>query len=86
MASAGVPDVQTDRAQFHLCPSVDRPGMRQNRSYANIEAMRITIIALMAAMSASGQGPVRLRVDATDAPRRLFHVQMTMPAGIAGSQ
>jgi len=54
--------------------------MRQNRSYANIEAMRITIVALMAAMSAAGQGPVRLRVDATDAPRRLFHVQMTMAA------
>jgi predicted metalloprotease with PDZ domain len=42
--------------------------------------MRIPIIALMAAMSVFGQGPVRLRVDATDAPRRLFHVQMTMPA------
>ena len=42
--------------------------------------MRISIIALMAAMSAFGQAPVRLRVDATDAPRRLFHVQMTMPA------
>src|SRR4051794_3259319 len=27
-----------------------------------------------------GQNPVTLKVDATDAPRRLFHVQMTMPA------
>jgi predicted metalloprotease with PDZ domain len=41
--------------------------------------MRISIVALMAALSAFGQAPIRLRVDATDAPRRLFHVQMTMP-------
>src|SRR4051794_41716496 len=27
-----------------------------------------------------GQSTVQLKVDATDAPRRLFHVQMTMPA------
>src|SRR5262244_1706058 len=27
-----------------------------------------------------GQNAVKLRVDATDAPRRLFHVQMSMPA------
>src|SRR5436853_1893024 len=26
------------------------------------------------------QNAVKVRVDATDAPRRLFHVQMTMPA------
>lgn len=45
-----------------------------------IENMRLSIIALLFAMSCLGQGPVRLRVDATDAPRRLFHVQMTMPA------
>jgi predicted metalloprotease with PDZ domain len=44
--------------------------------------MRILPLALLAAASATlfGQTPVRLRVDATDAPRRLFHVQMTMPA------
>jgi predicted metalloprotease with PDZ domain len=42
--------------------------------------MRIPILALLTAMSAFGQTPVRLQVDATDAPRRLFHVQMTMPA------
>jgi predicted metalloprotease with PDZ domain len=41
--------------------------------------MRFSIIALLAAMSALGQ-PVRLRVDAADAPRRLFHVRMTMAA------
>src|SRR3954453_7028377 len=27
-----------------------------------------------------GQPVVKLKVDATDAPKRLFHVQMTMPA------
>ena len=42
--------------------------------------MRLSIIALVAAMSAFGQPPVRLQVDAADAPRRLFHVRMTMPA------
>jgi predicted metalloprotease with PDZ domain len=42
--------------------------------------MRFSIVALVAAISALGQGPVRLRVDAADAPRRLFHVRMTMPA------
>jgi hypothetical protein len=43
--------------------------------------MRIPTLALMAACAALyGQAPVRLRVDATDAPRRLFHVQMSIPA------
>ena len=42
--------------------------------------MRLSIIALAAAMSAFGQAPVRLHVDASDATRRLFHVRMTMPA------
>ena len=28
----------------------------------------------------SAQTPIRLQVDATDAPRRLFHVRMAMPA------
>ena len=32
------------------------------------------------AAACSAQIPVRLQVDATDAPRRVFHVQMTMPA------
>jgi predicted metalloprotease with PDZ domain len=41
--------------------------------------MRVFLIALLAAMSAFAEDPVRLRVDATEAPRRLFHVQMTMP-------
>jgi predicted metalloprotease with PDZ domain len=41
--------------------------------------MRFSMLALLTSLAAFGQGPVRLRVDATDAPRRLFHVQMTMP-------
>jgi predicted metalloprotease with PDZ domain len=43
--------------------------------------MRIPTLVLLLAAGASlfGQTPVGLRVDATDAPRRLFHVQMTMP-------
>jgi len=49
--------------------------MRQNRN------MRISILGLLAAVCAPlfAQTPVHLRVDATDAPRRLFHVQMSMP-------
>jgi predicted metalloprotease with PDZ domain len=44
--------------------------------------MKMLLLALLAAACTPlyGQAPVRLRVDATDAPRRLFHVQMTMPA------
>jgi predicted metalloprotease with PDZ domain len=42
--------------------------------------MRIPMLALLAIASAPlfSQTAVKLRVDATDAPRRLFHVQMTM--------
>src|SRR5712692_7322509 len=44
--------------------------------------MRFAILAFSALLCASlpAQTPVKLRVDATDAPRRLFHVQMSMPA------
>src|SRR5579863_10301356 len=49
--------------------------------------MRIPILALMVlvwaplyAQNSPGPNTVRLRVDATDAPRRLFHVQMALPA------
>jgi predicted metalloprotease with PDZ domain len=38
----------------------------------------LTVCALLAPLYA--QNTVKLRVDATDAPRRLFHVQMSMPA------
>ena len=43
--------------------------------------MRTRCLFLLALLLASlqAQNPVRLRVDATDAPRRLFHVQMSMP-------
>ena len=51
------------------------------RNAQKLKLMRIPIFALVAAVSAPlfGQAPIRLRVDATDAPRRLFHVHMTMP-------
>src|SRR5205814_9061415 len=42
--------------------------------------IRYVIFAAFLAASVSAQTPVKLRVDATDAPRRLFHVQMSMPA------
>ena len=43
--------------------------------------MRLATLALLAlCASLYAQPPVKLRVDATDAPRRLFHVQMNMPA------
>ena len=44
--------------------------------------MRLPSLAFSAVVCAAvyGQAPVKLRVDATDAPRRLFHVQMSMPA------
>jgi predicted metalloprotease with PDZ domain len=37
-------------------------------------------VATLAPMLAIAQDNIRLQVDATDAPRRLFHVRMTMPA------
>ena len=44
--------------------------------------MRVFHVALaaLAWLPLCAQNPVRLRVDAIDAPRRLFHVQMTIPA------
>ena len=44
--------------------------------------MRIAVLAFCALVCAQvhAQAPIKLRVDATDAPRRLFHVQMSMPA------
>jgi predicted metalloprotease with PDZ domain len=38
------------------------------------------LLAALACAPLCGQGPVRLQVDATDAPRRLFHVRMNIPA------
>ena len=45
--------------------------------------MKIYTLCLLPLLLASGfaqESPVALKVDATDAPRRLFHVQMKMPA------
>src|SRR5689334_19596037 len=48
---------------------------------AESRRMRIATLALVGlCASLHAQTPVKLRVDATDAPRRLFHVQMNMPA------
>jgi predicted metalloprotease with PDZ domain len=38
------------------------------------------LLAALACAPLCAQGPIQLQVDATDAPRRLFHVKMTMPA------
>jgi len=43
-------------------------------------AIRNWLAVALAVTSLFAQNAVRLRVDATDAPRRVFHVQMTMPA------
>ncbi|SPE43251.1 Glycyl aminopeptidase. Metallo peptidase. MEROPS family M61 [Candidatus Sulfopaludibacter sp. SbA3] len=42
--------------------------------------MRSFLPGLLAASSLFAQTAIPLRVDATDAPRRVFHVQITMPA------
>src|SRR6266478_1885209 len=42
--------------------------------------MRFAILALLLCAPVYSQTAIKLRVDATDAPRRLFHVQMSMPA------
>src|SRR5438874_2126847 len=34
----------------------------------------------ISAVSAFGQQPIRLKVDATEAPRRLFHAELSIPA------
>jgi predicted metalloprotease with PDZ domain len=38
------------------------------------------LLVALACAPLHAQGPVRLQVDATDAPRRLFHVRMNLPA------
>jgi predicted metalloprotease with PDZ domain len=42
--------------------------------------LRCLLLAAFSALSLTAQTAVRLRVDATDAPRRIFHVQMTLSA------
>ena len=43
--------------------------------------MRIltALAAMLVCVPLSAQGPIPIRIDATDAARRLFHVKMTMP-------
>src|SRR5580704_4200351 len=44
-------------------------------------AKQLSGLALFAALSLAQDGnTIRIQVDARDAPRRLFHVQMTIPA------
>src|ERR1035438_5275606 len=70
------------------CPRIPEPGPpmgfrpAQPPGVDRIEAMRISAIVLLALASLPlhAQSPVKLKVDATDAARRLFHVQMSMPA------
>src|SRR5213079_2170873 len=48
-----------------------------------VQSGNMRIISILAALLAAplfAQDTVRLRVDATNAQRRLLHVQMTMPA------
>jgi predicted metalloprotease with PDZ domain len=40
----------------------------------------VSFLLLVLGCGLSAQTPIHLQVDATDAPRRIFHVQMTMPA------
>jgi predicted metalloprotease with PDZ domain len=42
--------------------------------------MRFVSFSLALSCGLFAQTPIQLHVDATDAPRRIFHVQMTMPA------
>jgi predicted metalloprotease with PDZ domain len=39
------------------------------------------LLLLAFAISVCAQGPIRVRVDATEAPQRIFHVRMNIPAG-----
>jgi predicted metalloprotease with PDZ domain len=40
----------------------------------------ILLICSLACAALHAQAPIQIKVDATDAPRRLFHVRMSMPA------
>ena len=42
--------------------------------------MRALPFLSLIALALHAQAPIQLKVDATDAPRRLFHVQMSLPA------
>src|SRR3954454_19070179 len=47
---------------------------------AVLRLLGVPLLGLSAFAQSAAKLPVKLKVDATDAPRRLFHVQMTMPA------
>ena len=53
-----------------------RPGLTEVKSV--MRSVSFFLLALSCGLFA--QTPIQLHVDATDAPRRVFHVQMTMPA------
>jgi predicted metalloprotease with PDZ domain len=42
--------------------------------------MRTAVFAFFLASTLSAQAPIQVNVDATDAPRRIFHVKITLPA------
>jgi predicted metalloprotease with PDZ domain len=43
-------------------------------------ALRGVLLALLFPIVALGQAPIRLRVDATEAPRKIYHAELTIPA------
>src|ERR1700723_1595402 len=63
----------TCRRPIHIETTI---GFRQSEYMRILSALAASLICapLLA------QGPIPVRVDATDAARRLFHVHMTMPA------
>ena len=65
-----------------MCGSPRGCNRAKLRGVDRIEEMRIPTLAVLCVFSLSlhAQAPVKLKVDATDAARRLFHVQMSMPA------
>src|ERR1700687_200658 len=64
---------------------MDAPSRRAFHSWAqglrhNWLMRMLLAIALFAPLIAAQDATIRLQVDATDAPRRLYHIHMTMPA------
>ena len=42
--------------------------------------LRALLVCAFFATTAFGQQPIRLRVDATEAPRKIYHAELTIPA------
>ena len=40
----------------------------------------LLLVALLFPIAGFGQVPIRLRVDATEAPRKIYHAELTIPA------